>query len=642
MNEELAVPREGSSPIDPYLAWGLATDFRFVQRGAGDVVGLLVRWRSASDAALAAQKLLEGKRFEVAETYLRGEGPERDQPSLTWTLSIGTTPQKPDAPSPIVAFLSEFTPLAEQIELASAIGGPGLRIMARGKGAQTDSEVLVAVLDDGCAFANARFLRGASTRVAWLWDQNADSPGAPLSAGFGPWPLGTYNYGGQWSRADLDTLLAAHRGSDEPAYADAGLASLRRAAVHGTHVMDLLCGGEDGTSGNPVDVVFVQFPREAVDDPSGLWLDRYAVDGLKYVIDCAGPKTRTIIVNLSWGPQTGAHDGSSVLEQFIDDAVQAWESSGPQRRMHVCLPAGNSFAARAHAQIPHRSGGQVHWIVPPDGTQPQFLEVWWPHNFPTSEMHLKVTPPGGTPVDVIHTPQPTPDQTWHWELATVNGSPRVTVFVHPTEYPDPAYRGAHGRWTIRVGRSKAAPGGHVHVYVARADHNMGARRRAKASHLTDEGLEDARFVAPHDRDEEASGSRVRHEGTLNGIATGGRPYVVAGYRESDRRPAPYSSSGPSRGARSGPDAACVTDRSPALPGVRASGVRSGTSVTLIGTSTAAPQLGRRHLRAALARPLPPPLPPQTLPPQNQPPAPLDPHRAGAALLPPIAGVIHPK
>ena len=146
----------------------------------------------------------------------------------------------------------------------------------------------------------------------------------------------------------------------------------------------------------------------------------------------------------------------------------------------------------------------------------------------------------------------------------------------------------------------------IHLYVARSDPSMGARRRAHSSYLTDSKLDDARFRSPAFKDDEAPGSAIASRGTLTGLATASAFCLAAGYRFSDLRMAPYSSSGPTRGVRVGPDYACATDISATVPGVRATGVRSGTTVRLIGTSAASPQLGRLLANddASLFGPLP--------------------------------------
>lgn len=638
--------------VDAYLRWANATGFRWVPAAADRRFGLMVSWNEGQ-AGEAAKRYAQWEidhgpptggtppLLEVARAYFENADAGHVPVSPVWTFTVSE--------KGLDAFLEAFAPMASHIGLAGAVALSTDGPRARGAGGPSEAPVLLAVLDDGCAFANARFLRdGGEPRVAWLWDQNDASRGAPLIAGNGPAPGCDFGYGGQWSRDDLRDLLQDAQGSEERAYASAGLDGLRRRAAHGTHVLDLLAGPRDGVDTRPWDIVFVQFPKEAIDDPSGIWLEKYAADGLRYVIACAGKATHTIVVNLSWGPQTGPHDGSAPLERLIDQLVDEQMAAG--RHLHVCLPAGNSFGSQAHARIRHSTGGTVRWVIPPDGRRPQFLEAWWPRGFPPEEVRLQVTPPGGgAGIDVVNTSPP--DGTMWWTFEVKDGSPRVLFVVHPTEEPDRQKRGRHGIWTLAVGASGIAfhPDA-VHLYVARATHNMGARRRARASYLTDEPLERMRFARPAHRTVDPPDSAIRRVGTLNGIATGVNSLVIAGYRLPDKRPSSYSSSGPSRGGRVGPDHACLADRSPALPGIRASGVRSGTSVTLVGTSSAAPQAGFLLAKAASddqALPEEPPasqrqmLPVVPAPPATQPSIAPD-LRLGFGPIPPVKGLVHPS
>ena len=158
---------------------------------------------------------------------------------------------------------------------------------------------------------------------------------------------------------------------------------------------------------------------------------------------------------------------------------------------------------------------------------------------------------------------------------------------------------------------------------------MGARRSATASFLTDSKVEDGRYVAPSARYSDVAGSAIQRAGTMNGLATGQRTFVAAGYSYWSLDSSPYSSSGPTRGARNGPDYACMTDRSPVTPGVRATGVLTGTKARLIGTSTAAPQLGRQIVNNDLVL-------------LAKQPFPFEPLRVGAGCLVPDPGLLSPK
>jgi len=583
-------------PIDLYLRWGLVYGFGSLFKLPG-LVGLLIQWKS-SEAAQEARRFVPDD-ASLPGIYLVPRGKPEQIPPF-WSITV---PVKS-----LGSFLDAVKDLAISIELAAPVAPSRLATSQNVSPALSTTKVLMAVLDDGCAFANASFRDPGGTRVIWLWNQDPDALGAPVL------PFG---YGGQWSKGDLDLMFPAG-GTQDEAYRDAGLPGLRRSAAHGTHVMDLLTGEDPAASSS--DIVFVQFPKEGIDDPTGVWLKGFAWDGLLYVVVNAGANTKRIVANISWGPQTGPHDGTYVLEAYIDWLIQVEKSIG--RELIVTLPAGNSFSARAHAQVSYRVGGSVDWILPPDGEIQTFVEFWWPKSVLPGNARLQVIAPGQAPVSLVVGPNPSPDGSWQAVLGQVGSSTRALVTVNATAAKS-GVKGRDGRWQFVIPGTAGGAPKPVDIYVARSDHNMGAQRRAKASYLTDAGVEKQRFVAASDRYNEATGSAIRRAGTLNGIATGKGSKVAAGYVWKTKEPAPYSSSGPTRGPRTGPDYALVTDRSEARPGVRGAGVRTGTKFRLVGTSTAAPQLGR--LLAAKTLPKPPP--------------PSDPERTGNGRVVPLPTVI---
>ena len=195
----------------------------------------------------------------------------------------------------------------------------------------------------------------------------------------------------------------------------------------------------------------------------------------------------------------------------------------------------------------------------------------------------------------------------------------------------PFVRGGHTMWRLEVGPTIASAmvgnehgdwkitaygirkNAEVHAYVARSDPNMGVRTGARRSYFVDHTWEltlssEASFKYV-DGEFDTTGSLIRRDGTLNGIATAkdASVHVAGGYILTNGRKSPYSSGGPARSGpfiqRLGPDYALPCDESYALAGIRAGGNRSGSVFRLIGTSAAAPQLAR-HVAD-------PPIPPAT-------------------------------
>ena len=522
------------------------------------------------------------------------------------------------------------SPLIERAELATPVAGndAGGNVFILGKPKQT--RLILGVIDDGCPFARTGLQsHGGGSRVLLLWDQN---------------PTRQVASGTRYGRILTEDDLQVDRGNeDQTAYERLGMKNLRRRATHGAHVLDLMAGpsparsrvspsrmtleGSDGDADLPpswerpgdaasqAPIFFVQLPKEAIEDPTGRWLGRHVLDGLDFIIANAlafwklekGKGKKQLVVNLSWGPQTGPHDGSSLLEQAFDHRFEFCKREGVE--LHLTLPAGNSHEARAHAQFNPSSGCKgLIWQAVPDARAPQFLEIWWPEGTRLEDVDITVYSPEG---QLLRFKGTNPPQDWHGGLINANDNTwGITVVPHggrfmallalaPTRPTHRHCAPAHGRWRIDVGTASVAEDRPVHVFLARNAANMGGRRRSPDGHLHDPNYEATR----HGRwpREEPKNSLVRREGTLNGIATGEKTVVAGGYvlsRNTTRDPgadpaAPYSSSGPATHRERNPDWALPSDESVFLRGVLASGVREGSAVRLTGTSTAAPQLARK-------------------------------------------------
>lgn len=424
------------------------------------------------------------------------------------------------------------------------------------------------------------------------------------------------------------TVLA----DDVAYYQSMGAIRLAERVTHGAHVLDVLCGpvpvrnrisadrdavnmqgghcgkaptwarAEDEAAKAPL--VLVQLPDAAINDPSGRWLGANVLDALHYIAWAAGNAKR-VVVNVSWGPQTGPHDGSSLLEKAMDAMVTAARDNG--RELTIVVPVGNSFQSRAHAEIDLKAPKSLTWVVPPGAEKAAFLEIWWPAEM--ARTSVTVTAPDGSRLTlspenrlVTHS-HGAVSKRWGLVGNDTGFQSMVLLALQPTFSHSPASpRGGstapHGRWTIDVGASSNAAGV-VHVYVARADQNMGGRRRARASYLLDAEYETIRRRIDGRYAPDSPSALVKRAGTINGIATGENVFVAGGYRLADTHTAWYSSSGLSRGPRLGPNYLYPTDESLVMRGVLGGGVRPGTVVRLSGTSAAAPQMAREIINRGL-------------------------------------------
>jgi hypothetical protein len=156
-------------------------------------------------------------------------------------------------------------------------------------------------------------------------------------------------------------------------------------------------------------------------------------------------------------------------------------------------------------------GGSFEWLAP-GREHVMFIEPWWPSSVTPNQARLWISPPSGAAVNVTPGMANPPNGSWWARIKKVGAYTKALLVVHPTAGPVKTFAaGLHGRWKIRIDPTASGPPGSIHAYVARADHNMGARRRSKASRLSDPGLEAARFVAPADRYKEAPNSAIQRQ-----------------------------------------------------------------------------------------------------------------------------------
>ena len=88
------------------------------------------------------------------------------------------------------------------------------------------------------------------------------------------------------------------------------------------------------------DLVFVQFPKDGIRDGTGVWLKTYVEEGIQYIMTFAEPnRTKKVIVNLSYGPTTGPHDGTALLEDALNALVTYYDGTQGKPQLEIVLPA---------------------------------------------------------------------------------------------------------------------------------------------------------------------------------------------------------------------------------------------------------------------------------------------------------------
>lgn len=198
----------------------------------------------------------------------------------------------------------------------------------------TGEGVIVAIIDSGIDYTNRHFRKSdGTTRILYLWDQTItpdEEKGRRPPEGF---RIGTEFSQEQINEA-LNTSNAAERMSLVPSVDVSG---------HGTAIAGIAAGG----GGGPYDGVAVQSDLLIVKlgIPSVVSFPRTTelMRAITYVVRKAQELQRPVAINLSFGNTYGSHDGSSLVERFIDNASEVGKNV-------ICVGSGNEGTAGGHLQ----------------------------------------------------------------------------------------------------------------------------------------------------------------------------------------------------------------------------------------------------------------------------------------------------
>ena len=189
----------------------------------------------------------------------------------------------------------------------------------------TGRGVLMAVIDSGIDYENVVFRNeDGTTRIRNLWDQTI--PGKP--------PKG-YAIGTEYTREEIDDALLAPTRQER-----LQIVPSQDVSGHGTSVAGIAAGNSreyQGVAyGSELLIVKLGISRE-----EGFPRTTELMQALDYVVRKSLEYQMPVAINLSFGNTYGPHDGSSLLEQFIEDIASTWKSV-------ICIGTGNEGNAAGH------------------------------------------------------------------------------------------------------------------------------------------------------------------------------------------------------------------------------------------------------------------------------------------------------
>lgn len=223
--------------------------------------------------------------------------------------------------------------------------------------------VFVAVIDTGIDIFHPDFSDAqGNTVIEVLWDQTIQ--GNP--------PDGFYE-GSVYDREEINRALHA------PSAEAREIVPSRDTNGHGTHVASI-CAGRQGVA-DRASLIVVKLGNTK---EHGFPKTTQLMTALEYVIRYAESKGKPVSINLSYGNNYGDHRGNSLLETYISQMANQWQTA-------ICVGTGNEGDSGRHRQGCLRQPQEVIFSAAPY-EQSLNLQLW--KNY-VDEFRIWLTSPSG-------------------------------------------------------------------------------------------------------------------------------------------------------------------------------------------------------------------------------------------------------
>lgn len=221
----------------------------------------------------------------------------------------------------------------------------------------TGAGVLVAVPDSGIDYRLPEFRDSeGNTRILYFWDQTLRGDGQGGADGaverggeLQRRPPAGFALGVEFTSEQINLALAAGTPQEQfqllPSVDTSG---------HGTAVAGIAAGNSENYQGVApgADLLIVKL---GLPDASSFPRTTEIMRAVTYAVNKAVELNQPLVINLSFGNTYGAHDGSSLLERFLDNAAEIG-------RTIICVGSGNEGNNGGHlagSLLTTRDGGNV-------------------------------------------------------------------------------------------------------------------------------------------------------------------------------------------------------------------------------------------------------------------------------------------
>lgn len=323
-----------------------------------------------------------------------------------------------------------YAAAAEQ--LASCIPQAGQRFHLTGRG------TLIGIADSGIDLTHPDFQNpDGSTRILSLWDQTV--------SGSAPTP---YNFGAAYSAEEINSGSVPERDDNGHGTAVAGIAAGNGRASGGVY--------RGVAPESELIIVKLGIPQSGSFPRTSQLI--MAVD---YMLRQAMALNRPLAVNLSFGNNYGAHNGTSITELYLD-TISGFG------KLSVITGAGNEGNAAIHASVSLRSPtAQSVEFAAASYQTPFNLQLWYSA---ADQFSVELEAPSGLrrplSLETISTE-------YSFPYATVQATSRSSTPYNPlrelflTFYPSDSYLDS-GIWKLHLSPARIRDG-EIHLWLSGAD-----------------------------------------------------------------------------------------------------------------------------------------------------------------------------
>ena len=237
-------------------------------------------------------------------------------------------------------------------------------------------EVLIGIVDSGIDYENSDFRNAdGTTRILALWDQTLQN-GKP--------PQG-YHIGTEFTSEQINEALRME--VREERYR---IVPSRDTSGHGTAVAGIAAGNGRGSKNGKyrgaapeAGLLIVKMGGAG---ETGFPRTTQLMRGVDYIVRKAEELKKPVAINISFGNTYGSHDGTSLLERYLNTVSERWKNV-------ICVGSGNEGTTAGHAAGEYRKGMMTEVQLAVQQREKSFsLQIWKSY---VDEVAITIVDPSG-------------------------------------------------------------------------------------------------------------------------------------------------------------------------------------------------------------------------------------------------------